>query len=186
MWAALAPGDEPGLSDSPVTPVGWACSPIGIATRLKETLANDRGDVVRVISAVAALLVVGGLVLTACGGSAAGRLEALRSAPMADYQLAGAVDSTRNEVEGGTGRFGGKSTPSRISLSFVVADNDLQPAFEETVAAAIEAGYVDSVERDTDSAYAASQTVDGRVVLVEVIQSAADATVLVGVQTYDV
>lgn len=125
---------------------------------------------------LAAVVGLGALIaslLSGCGGDAEARLAKLRTAPLTDYELAQATETTRSEVAGSTGGLGSNETPSRIVLSYFVEMEALDQAFNDVVEAALAAGYVIEENRSV-RAYAGSQDVNGQRVTVDIIRSTAE------------
>jgi hypothetical protein len=97
------------------------------------------------------------LALLACGGSGASRLEALKSDPMAEYSLPGAVDERVTESPGSTGP--GVPSPATVRRTSTVPSGTVPEALDAIADAARGNGW--TLRERVPNGYSGEKTVDG-------------------------
>ncbi len=104
-----------------------------------------------------------------CTDGAGARLEQLRDAPLADYDLTSEYPVERSERAGSDSA--GVPSPSRITFRIDVSEGDPDEAFETLVAELAAAGYRDGATEGPVSFSARQQTSDGLEVVAELTKS---------------
>lgn len=129
--------------------------------------------------------VLGSILLCALGVAAcsrsAGRLEVLRSDPMATVGLPAALEVKTSELPGSAGP--GKPAPAYIARTFTVRDEDVGSAIEQLAELASEAGW--SLERRPGGGYTGKKKLDGLFCQILVTGLEDDNVVWIEISTHD-
>ncbi len=121
------------------------------------------------------------LAVAACGGGDSDRLATLRSDPMADYELPGAVDARDTQSAGSTGP--GVPSPAKVRRTFTVAEGGVPDALTTLADAARADGW--TLHDRAPNGYSGEKTIDDLLAQIVIAGIDADDIVWVEISTRD-